>query len=63
MLSSLPVYSAISSRRALYATPRTRSMLWYRLNEAHLMATTPGVSATAFQYSYDSRRPPQAVCK
>ena len=38
-------------------------MLWYRLNEAHLMATTPGVSATAFQYSYDSRRPPQAVCK
>ena len=61
MLSSLPVYSAISSRRALYATPRTRSMLWYRLNEAHLMATTPGVSATAFQYSYDSRRPPQAA--
>ena len=45
------------------ATPRTRSMLWYRLNAAHLMAATFGVSATARQYSQESRRPPQAVCK
>ena len=63
ILSSFPVYRATCSDRWEVATPRTRSMVWYRLKLAHFMATTPSTSATARQYSAESLLPPQACCR
>jgi hypothetical protein len=62
MLSSLPVYNAMSSRPDS-ATARTTSSVWYRLNGAILMATTFSIEANARQNACDNTRPPTAGCK
>ena len=63
MLSSLPVYRAISSPRPLSITPRTTSIVWYLLNGATLIAATPSISQKPRQNSYDNKRPPDRRLK